>query len=64
MTQSADFGQACGKKTRITKKQTDAAKAEHGIVSTHAQTISPATAHLTAFSRLTEPTPAIEPAMA
>ena len=35
--------------------------AESGIVSTHAQIIFPATPHLTAESRLTLPTPIIEP---
>ncbi len=35
--------------------------AEAGIVKIQAQTISPAIPHLTAVSRLKEPTPTIEP---
>src|SRR5712691_4147503 len=35
-----------------------------GIVSTHAQTICPATPHRTAESRLVDPTPTIEPVIA
>src|SRR3954447_701751 len=41
----------------------EATNAEHGIVSTHAQTISPATPQRTAFRLVTDPTPAIDPAI-
>src|SRR5258706_90164 len=37
--------------------------AEHGIVSTHAQTIRPATPQRTADALVTEPTPTIAPVM-
>ena len=37
--------------------------AEHGIVNTHAQTILPASPHLTALMRLRDPTPMMAPVM-
>ena len=37
--------------------------AEHGMVNTHAQIIRPATPHLTALIRLSEPTPMMAPVM-
>ena len=43
--------------------ETAAMTADIGIVRTHAQTMRPATPHLTAEKRLAEPTPTIEPVM-
>jgi hypothetical protein len=37
--------------------------AEHGIVNIHAQMIRPATPHLTALMRLSDPTPIMAPVM-
>src|SRR5216117_2103498 len=49
--------------SRITPYDNAAISAAIGMVSTHAQTIRPATPHLTAENRLAEPTPTIEPVM-
>jgi hypothetical protein len=45
------------------KKDNPANAAAAGIVRTQAQTIRPATRHLTADSRVVDPTPAIAPVM-
>src|SRR4051812_31717441 len=45
-------------------KQIAETNAAHEIVSPQPQTISPATPHLTALTRVTDPTPAMEPAIA
>ena len=47
----------------MTKNDKAANAAAAGIVSTHAHTILPATRHLTAESRVVDPTPAIAPVM-
>src|ERR1700730_7569900 len=46
---------------RIMKNDSAANVAAAGMVRTHAQTILPATRHLTADSRVVDPTPAIAP---
>ena len=48
---------------RITKNDNAANTAAAGIVNIQAHTIRPATRHLTAESRVVEPTPAIAPVM-
>src|SRR2546426_10521602 len=48
---------------RIMKKDNAANAAAAGMVNTQAQTILPATRHLTADKRVVDPTPAIAPVM-
>ncbi len=48
---------------RLMTYATEATNALAGMVSTHAQTMAPATPHLTALARRTEPTPTIAPVM-
>src|SRR6187200_1472698 len=49
--------------TRIMPYDNAAIAAAAGMVSTHAQTMRPATPHFTAENLLAEPTPTIEPVM-